>query len=303
MAPGLLVGLAALLAGRLAEASCAGPSGQVLWTYPANGAVDVPTNTRLLVTEDSAGRPSINGTLLAPDQDGTFDLGELAPNTTYEVVWRPMRVGSTAQSISFTTGGGPSLDAAPPVQEPLAVTRAGNVSSCRLAPRGCFDTGRNAVAFWPKTAPVAWLVESQDCRGDIQRMIWPGECGAPTIETLDARVCARLRATDGVHVSEETETICSFPELPDGVSVPSDSACVGFEFPPPGALTLTSKEGVTCSSDDPAHCGAASSDMTPSSGGCALALRGGADGGLFGVALAAGLAQLRRSRRRVFGGR
>jgi hypothetical protein len=327
---GLCVGLAALLAGREAHGSCIGPSGLVLWTYPADGAVDVPTNARLHVSSDGAGSPSLDGQQLPYSADGVFDLGQLAPNTTYQVTWASglqAEGEGEGQSISFTTGAGPALAPAPSVPEPLAVTRDRSALPCRLvAPQGCFDTGqRTGVTFEPSTTPVAWLVESLYCNGSIHRMVWPGECGTPLVESEDARVCARLRATDGVHVSEATQVICSFPQLPRNISLATRSDCVGAEFPLRDALTLTSDEGVTCSSDDPAHCGAASAPpagpaplptgaeasptdiVTPahSSGWCAFAPQPRADahGALVGLAIAAWLAQLRRAHRRPLGAR
>ena len=136
---GLCLG-AALLAGRAAPASCIGPSGRVLWTYPADGAVDVPTNARLLVSDEFGSTPSLNGQALPVSHDGVFELGELAPNTSYRVTWPPglLEVGP---AISFTTGAGPSPQMAPGLPEPLAVTRDRSARSCPLVPaQGCFDT-------------------------------------------------------------------------------------------------------------------------------------------------------------------
>ena len=254
---GVSVGLAALAAVRSATASCVGPSGRVLWTYPADGAVDVPTNTQLLVTGDSPGSPSLNGVQLMPRQDGTFDLGELTPHTTYRVTWSAIRTADAGQAISFTTGAGPSLESAPAAPEPLDVRR--NPSDYRHCPlvgyQGCFDTGApQRVSFAPVGDALAWLVESPTCDGR-RRMVWPAECGPPMLEGYDARICVSLRATDGVHTSESTQVICSTPAPSANGSVPAtSSSCIGIDFPPTGALLLPSKDDVPCSSDGTSTC-------------------------------------------------
>jgi hypothetical protein len=238
---------ATLLAVRGASASCLPPEGRVLWTYPANGAVDVPTNAQLLVSDEAGRTPSLDGKVLPASGEGVFDLGALEPNTTYQVTW-PSGFQEVGASLSFTTGAGPSFEPPPGVPEPVAVTRDPAVPSCRLvASQGCFDTGvRAGVGFKPSETPVAWLVESLYCRRDSRRMVWPSECGAPFIQSEDPRVCVRLRATDGVHVSDQTQVICSLPQLPPTVTLATDSSCVGVDFPPSDALTLISKERVTC---------------------------------------------------------
>jgi hypothetical protein len=234
----------------------------VLWTYPADGAVDVPTNTQLLVSDEFGSTPSLNGKTLSMSRDGAFDLGELAPYTTYRVTWPPPISGG-AQAISFTTGGGPSLQSAPATPEPLQVRRApSDYEYCPLVrSQGCFDTGAPVRAsFAPSEDAIAWLVESSSCDGTA-RMVWPAECGPPVIESYDARICVRLRATDGVHMSESTRMICSLPSpAPDGSTRATSSSCIGVDFPPTGALLLTSKDDVPCSSDGTSAC----VDPTPS---------------------------------------
>lgn len=302
--PGLCVVLALLLAGRAAHASCSGPSGRVLWTYPADGAVDVPTNTRLLVTDDSAGRPKLNGTQLTPDQDGTFDLGELAPNTTYRVTWDPMRENTEQHAISFTTGAGPSLGSAPASPEPLDVVRLSPsyYPHCPLLGfQGCFDTGAPLrVGFEPVEDALAWLVEIPSCDGTVRHMVWPAECGPPAVEAYDGRICASLRATDGVHASESTQMICSVPPpAPNGSTPALDSSCGAITFPPSGALLLPSKDDVRCSSDGTSDCINPPRTMDPPSGeGCSLG-PGGHRSGAGWLALAlAGCARVRRRRQR-----
>lgn len=317
--PGLCVGLVALLAGRAALASCIGPSGRVRWTYPADGAVEVPTNARLLAAGDSPGRPSLNGVLLAPDPDGSFDLGELTPHTTYRVTWAPLRQDGDGQIITFTTGAGPSLEKAPAAPEPLYVRRnPSDYSQCPLVGyQGCFDTGApQRVSFAPGGDALAWLVEGQSCDGTV-RMVWPAECGPPVIESYAASICVSLRATDGVHTSERTQVICSQP-APDRSTPAQSSACIGVEFPPPGALLLPSKNDVPCSSDgtsvcldppprpppasEPAPMAAPTTDIVVephASDGCSLGPGGRRSGaGWLALALAGGAGIRRRRQKR-----
>src|SRR5688572_25003361 len=113
---GLVVGLAALILPELAAAVCQGPDTNLLWSYPGNGSVGVPTDADLFFTGEVGGLPSLNGEPLERLAGKAYDLGELEPQTTYEVRW------GTAV-IAFTTGDGPSRPAPEPTAE-LALTRS-----------------------------------------------------------------------------------------------------------------------------------------------------------------------------------
>ena len=229
----------------------------MLWTHPSDGAIDVPTNTQLLVTGESYGAPSLNGVRLAPGASGVFSLGELEPHTLYQVTWDESVPASEA--FSFTTGGGPSMAPAPDISSSVEVTRnpAREGVHCPLVTsEGCFDTGPPArVLFDAGAAPVAWIVESLSCEGFVRQRVWPAQCGLPLLEREDRIVCARLQASDGVHLSAATELICSAPQLAANVSLARSSGCIGA-WPPEAALTLTSRDGVACSSAN-ASCDAA----------------------------------------------
>src|SRR6188768_4594733 len=116
-----LAGLCCALHALRAGASCIGPSPALLWTFPSDGAVDVPTNAQLLVTGELLGLPKLNGVPLEPSPSHVFSLPELAPHTTYQVTWGESGAGE--QAISFTTGDGPSREAAPEVTGSVEVTR------------------------------------------------------------------------------------------------------------------------------------------------------------------------------------
>lgn len=243
-----LMGICGALHTLRAGASCLGPSPEILWTFPSDGAVDVPTNAQLLVTSELLGIPKLNGVPLEPSPSHVFSLPELEPHTTYRVTWGDS--GADEQSISFTTGDGPSLEPAPEVTGSVEVTRnPADGSRCEfVAPQGCFDTGPpTKVRFDAGSAPLAWVVEVTSCEGTTRKLFWPSECGVPLLEGESGVMCARLQATDGVHFGNTTPLICSEPELPPGVTLPRSSGCVGA-WPPEEALTLTAKDGVACAS-------------------------------------------------------
>src|SRR5262245_31491556 len=73
---------------RRAAASGAAPERDVYWSFPADGATDVPTNARLLATSGGNLVPTMNGEPLVPLDDGGYDLGVLAPFTTYRIMWQ-----------------------------------------------------------------------------------------------------------------------------------------------------------------------------------------------------------------------
>src|SRR3954466_3684736 len=83
-----------------AYASCIGPSSALLWSYPLNGSINVPTNSLLLAQGELLGTPALDAAQLQRLDTGAYALGELKPQTTYEVRW-------DVATIRFITGDGP----------------------------------------------------------------------------------------------------------------------------------------------------------------------------------------------------
>src|SRR5262245_31102308 len=118
---------------RLAQASCVGPEYGLLWSYPANGAMHVPVDADLFVNGPLTGLPSLDGEPLPSLAAGVYDLGQLAPQTRYEVRW-------AEAVIAFTTGDRaeyPPLELQPDV---LVTRNPSDFARCPLVlPQGCFD--------------------------------------------------------------------------------------------------------------------------------------------------------------------
>src|SRR5262245_44294848 len=72
-----------------AHASCATPKMSVIWSSPAEGATDVPTNTSLwLLTTLPLGnnwKATLDGTALTQDANGAFPLADLQADTDHVV--------------------------------------------------------------------------------------------------------------------------------------------------------------------------------------------------------------------------
>lgn len=252
-----------------ARASCSAPDRALLWSYPSHGDVEVPTNADLFVTGDPDGLPTINGETLSRISSGVYELRELAPHTTYDVRWSSSEPNATV--ISFTTGAGPRQGPAPVPSEKVVITRnPESASGCPLVERqGCFDQGPpTRVRFDSGAASIAWIVTELTCDGSTREMIWPAECGSPVLEREERVVCARLRASDGVGSSEPTDFVCSAPVLPQGVSLPTQSSCVGA-WPPEHVLTITSRDDVAAPSGNGAAISSGANE-TAVEGGCAL---------------------------------
>jgi hypothetical protein len=225
-----LLAVAVLASTGRASANCIEPPQGLLWSYPANGAVDVPIDADLLVTGEADGLPMLNGTPLTPITPGVYDLGELAPDTAYEVRW------STA-AIAFTTGRLTNRASVPDPRLHLSRDPV-DAGQCPLVERqGCFDTGPPTRVRWDVDAfALAWLVDVRECDGSTRTLLWPGACGFPVIERQDRIVCASLRASNGATLSSATDLLCSVPDGPLD-AIPRNSDCVGA-WPPEDAVTF-----------------------------------------------------------------
>lgn len=291
-----LAGISALVAmtgaPRRAVASCVPQDSGLLWSYPANGALDVPIDADLIVTGDVSGRPTLNGVQLTMLEQGVYDLGELAAATRYEVRWETAVIGF--ETASERTLGSPPSWGAPD----LVFTRnQGYERGCGLVPpQGCFDTGPpTTLTMRPPTSSVAWLVDLQRCDGSVYTFVVPSACGAPFIQSEDRIVCARLRAANGATISAPTDLFCSVPDVPLE-TIPRSSACTG-EWPPADALTIASAAGASVTGDGQ------SSESSPAGAdevGCGLSVQAEnarAGTGVLALAAAAIAASRRRARR------
>lgn len=197
-----------------AQATCVPPPFELLWSYPANGAKDVPIDARLWVLVSSASYASfsIEGRALTPDRtQGSFnsfslDPGALQPNRAYKLVIEAkdhdVISGATRDKrveIAFTTGSAQGTTPGYPNVN-TAVTGAYSLGSTAcpaiLDTQDCYDTGPGSFVRFPtlgvETPPPAWLAGLEGGPAHL----WPSnKCGAPTLRVLgDLNRCYVVRS-------------------------------------------------------------------------------------------------------------
>jgi hypothetical protein len=193
------VALQSLTAGG-AQADCLAPSPLLLWSYPEDGASDVPIDAELWAFTNLGNlKPSgatLNGQDLAltePDaQDHglRFSPGPLSSDTSYKFVITYAARGSVPVSVfevQFKTGAAKAKPAAPAKVVAHAESPAADaaLSGCKelFVAQGCSDTiGKSAPSLhtFELASPgaVAWLVRSTHPDG---RLVWPKTCGHPQL--------------------------------------------------------------------------------------------------------------------------
>lgn len=203
---GVLAALPWILQPSLASAEVVGLRPGLRWSYPANGAVDVPTNADLYFSGDLRPVPwrnavSLEGQQIAP---GVYDLGELLPRQTYAISW------GSSEAIGFTTGDGPTTSAPAVI---AGLDRSPEPRSCSLVgfEGGSRTGGAYAVQLNIDTSAVATLVDVVSCDGSVRSVLWPAECGLPLIDDFESIICVRARTTFGAELGEPSELTCSLP--------------------------------------------------------------------------------------------
>ena len=232
-------------------ASCTPPEPAVLWSFPADGATDVPTNADLWLTGNHLGTPSLDGKLLDENGSGGFELGALMPEHEYSVTIPTSESAGapTTLSLTFKTGTATQAEGALTPEQIPTITRNpdGRPSYflprlCPLAPsQGCFDTGPPTRARWEVgTPPVAWILKRRHCGGNEHTMVWPVECGAPVLEFYEGGIaCAQVALTDGSTVGPATDLFCTVP--PADAALLSTSSC-SENWPPMAAVLVADPE-------------------------------------------------------------
>jgi hypothetical protein len=227
----LLAGAAVAFQTAPAAADCAPPASEVVWSYPANGDTNVPTNVDLWLQMSGwdgpakvwLGDEALPGLALPYG----YDLGELAPNTAYELRVEPLS-GGVSFELGFTTGSGPASPNAGVAPGAVTTSRSSSFEGsalCRaaLSTQDCFDTGQNTYfKFTPSVDTVGWLIQSDSGYRAIN--LWPGECGAPQLFAHDSSSpCVTLHAIDAVGATHASQRVCSDPNDLDSPSGPNDA--------------------------------------------------------------------------------
>ena len=289
-----------------ARSDCVEPEPAIVWSHPAQGETNVPTNTDLWVLPSGWRGPArvwLGGSELpALELSGGYDLGELEPNTEHTLRVE-LRDDSPSFELSFTTGGGPA--APDPGAAPGAVTAShafelGLSSRCQAAlnTQDCFDTGQNTYyAFTPTNRAVGWVVVSDSGFRPIN--LWPGECGAPLLFGSD-RVgpCATVYGIDPSGSPHPGERVCAVtPTYVTDVEIvprlPPSQGNPGVVLPP------LSENDTSNNAAAAIDAGLNGSARTPSSSaGCSLAHARGAKAALWPVLLLGLVASCRSGARR-----
>lgn len=291
----------ALASATPAHAAClASERTGILWSHPAQGATDVPTNVDLwvmLTDGDEPPRVSLGDAELPGLQlPFNYDLGELAPNTEYllKVHGDP----DSAFELRFTTGSGAAEvdpDAAPGmVTTSSTFDYAAPASLCQaiVNNQGCFDTPPNTYyEFAPSGNAVGWLVHSNDLLRDV---LWPSECGPLQLLTQGGAPCVVLSGIDASGATHASEEVCgTYSGEGQDLVLPPERTAAGT----PGVVLPPASAGGDESDGEGAAVSAPAPQMT-ASGGCALGGSRDARGSHWALALLGTLGGWRAVRRR-----
>lgn len=264
--------LTALVAPRLAQASCESPEPQLFDSVPAEGASEVPTDVDIVLFHlGEIETVELDGSALPRTPEHAWDPGLLQPQTTYEVTvhWAYF---DHSTSFSFTTGDSAAAGAAP---DPPGVTDleifdepypAGKCT--HLATRtGCADENTPEFAAFKvePSASVGWFIRGGGHPEFDQ--LWPANCGDPLWYGYPQEDrCFEVQAFDSAGRASGVVTRCAaVQELPeagtadlngsgdagDGAVAPDGGASDGGD----GAVAQHGSAG-GCSTSDSARFGA-----------------------------------------------
>jgi hypothetical protein len=209
-----------------ASAVCAGTAAELVWSYPAAGASDVPTDARFwFIASVPVRRVDLDGRVLArfgisEHTRSGFDPGGLARDTDYVVtVIIPDQWGNDVPvDVPFRTSSGPYEGPPPSVAlTRVTETREWNDFSayCQdvIWGQDCYDEGQDLHAIiGVEGNAVAYLVERRHptTGGYPMGVLWPGDaCGSPSVFTASwVDECYRVYAVDPSGAYAVSEEVC-----------------------------------------------------------------------------------------------
>lgn len=234
----LAAGLWTLAAPSNASASCVPPDPAIVWSYPAEGATDVPVDARIFLRLNTYSRPTsitVNGMVVnwagaGATVEDMFSPGPLTPNTAYLVTTTATGPeGPVTLELRFTTGTGMAAAVETPVLsnlrlDPYEAPSVPHTCPAVLEAQDCFDTGQDVVvradATGNPTLWVLWSYPAGDAGPVAPRLLasWPGECGAPSYVTHRDRFemdpsCLRVTAVGANGEISQSNFLCP-EELP-----------------------------------------------------------------------------------------
>jgi hypothetical protein len=223
----------------LVHASCAPPAPRLVWSYPADGGRDVPTNSRIFFLSTGVNVAStgiqVNGqTVTAEDARPGFGP-TLMPRTEYEVVVPATRQDAAAStpinlSFHFTTGDGPGPNAPPATPTvsrvwPTTTRTLSEACQAAVSAMDCFDTGQNThLVFETAVRPVAFYIVPESSGSIPWTMLWPGDCGDPEVFVDSQSACTgryRVVAVGPTGATSSAQASCNVSAMPGGCALGS----------------------------------------------------------------------------------
>ncbi|HXU82478.1 MAG TPA: hypothetical protein VN914_13845, partial [Polyangia bacterium] len=270
------------------RASCMPPAPAIVWSYPKDGDVDVPTNVTLWLLLSGWHRP---GLVLLDGKEipvngfgfGYQPLEPMAPSSPHELTFQATSPGAAPAvtlTIHFTTASGETERQSPTVPTVPYVTASptrplSTLCQSVVHAMDCFDTGQDThLVFATEAKPFLWVVERVPAlMGESPVFtLWPGECDQPEVFLQDAvaRNCThqyRLHALEGTGLRAMSRPFCPAALLraTDG---PDGGAVMPPDEPPPADLDA----GVATPTDGPApsHGNENTYDAGGKKGGCSF---------------------------------
>jgi uncharacterized protein (TIGR03382 family) len=207
-------------------AKCVAPRAELLWSYPADGDTDVPTNAVFWALDTrwyAEPVASLNGVLLpAGGEAGDAierPLGELEPNRDY-VLRLDYRTRDDEDApfyeIAFRTGAGRAERLRAPavagdqqtVESKNSPWSALGSAECgaEISAQHCFDTSPNTLIRLKADEPraIGWRVGG---------MLWPVRCGLPSLYEFQRRsvgeACYDIRVLGPGGLASESTRYCT----------------------------------------------------------------------------------------------
>jgi hypothetical protein len=220
----ILIGVSSLW-GAVARASCAAPEPKIVWSYPADGDTDIPTNAHIFVLTSlgaaSSAQPIlVNGQAASQASDGTYGLAPVMQPFTDYVITVPIATPTgttTGLTFGFKTGSG-AIDGPvqpSPFKVDRVVTRTGMPTlspACQdaVAAMDCFDTGQNTtVTFETQMRSTVFFVVPVTGSNIPWTMTWPGTCGSPEIFTNGCTGTYRIYAVNFAGMAQTADVDCA----------------------------------------------------------------------------------------------
>ncbi|MEN9579366.1 MAG: hypothetical protein RJA70_2375 [Pseudomonadota bacterium] len=185
------------LAPSTAHASCDAPPSEVLWSYPADAAVEVPIDAQLRILP-APSAVTLNGKALKVSDTLSFDPGPLEPETEYSIVVTFQ--DNKTKELTFTTGTEKAyihkflgIHTSETADESSPRGIPDDLCGSLLQQQTCADTNGYYVYTFglqfslvsPTTDMPATEVTAFTIRIGDNVQLWPAECGEPKLLTLN----------------------------------------------------------------------------------------------------------------------